>query len=126
MQALHPVQSCLEDEADEQNYPDWSPADTEATQGLNPSDDSLGLFWRADILGSAFSGQKNADLYAEMRRNRVYSKSSHVGETDTTRSKSVQGVKVPDAGPDGAQKLIHKTLKYAHPRDGESILFHKR
>ena len=30
-----------------------------------------------------------------------------------------RGPYVPDAGPNGAEKLIGKTMKYAHPRDGE-------
>jgi hypothetical protein len=35
-----------------------------------------------------------------------------------------RGPHVPDAGPDGAEKLISQTLKYAHPRDGKPTALH--
>jgi hypothetical protein len=104
-----------------QDYPDWSPADVEATRGLHPSEDSLGMFWRPDVLGSAFSGQKTEDWLKDMHRARKDSKvSTTSAQAATPLVRKLKGIHVPDAGPQGAEKLLNKTMKYAHPRDGRS------
>lgn len=106
--------------ADNQDYPDWSPADVEATRGLHPSEDSLGMFWRPDVLGSAFSGQKTEDWLKDMQRARKDSKTSVAGsQFGTPLVRNLKGIHVPDAGPHGPEKVLTKTLKYAHPRDGK-------
>ncbi|OXG28035.1 hypothetical protein C359_05466 [Cryptococcus neoformans Bt120] len=101
---------------------EWSLADT--TRGVQPLEDSLGLFWRPDMLGSCFSGDKQHNRSAtqgdEDHRSRKNSKSSTFSNGGL--SKDLRGKHVADAGQGGAQKLVAKTLKFAHPRDGESPL----
>ncbi|WRT64656.1 uncharacterized protein IL334_001590 [Kwoniella shivajii] len=92
----------------------WSFSDSDSSRGIQPLEDSMGLFWRPEMLGSSFSGEK-AD---ESARTRKDSKSS----TFTNGlSKDIRGKYVPDTGPDGAQKLVSKALKFAHPRDVEVV-----
>ncbi|ORY21289.1 AEX-3 domain-domain-containing protein [Naematelia encephala] len=99
----------------------WSFADTDATRGLQPTEDSIGLFWRPDMLGSAFSGHKTEDFLREVARRRKDSKASGLTTFTSPLVRSIKGVHVPDAGPDGAMKLVTKTMKYAHPRDVEIV-----
>lgn len=91
---------------------------------MQPLEDSLGLFWRPDMLGSCFSGDKQHNRSAtqgdEDHRSRKNSKSSTFSNGGL--SKDLRGKHVADAGQGGAQKLVAKTLKFAHPRDGESPL----
>ncbi|WWC68082.1 uncharacterized protein I206_102001 [Kwoniella pini CBS 10737] len=92
----------------------WSFADCDSSRGVQPLEDSIGLFWRPEMLGSSFSGEKIEDT----TRSRKDSKSS----TFTNGlSKDIRGKYVPDAGPDGPQRLVSKTMKFAHPRDVEVI-----
>ena len=84
----------------------------------------MGLFWRPDVLGSCFSGKKTEDWLGEQARLRKDSKASKASASssrndETPLSRSIKGAHVPDAGPEGAQKLVTKTIKYAHPRDGK-------
>ncbi|OCF58670.1 hypothetical protein L486_03160 [Kwoniella mangroviensis CBS 10435] len=92
----------------------WSFADSDSSRGVQPLEDSMGLFWRPEMLGSSFSGEKTE----ESSRARKDSKSS----TFTNGlSKDIRGKYVPDAGPDGAQRLVSKSIKFAHPRDVEVV-----
>ncbi|WVW78297.1 hypothetical protein I302_100251 [Kwoniella bestiolae CBS 10118] len=92
----------------------WSFADSDSSRGVQPLEDSMGLFWRPEMLGSSFSGEKTD----EATRARKDSKSS----TFTNGlSKDIRGKYVPDAGPDGPQRLVSKTIKFAHPRDVEVV-----
>ncbi|WVQ69409.1 uncharacterized protein L199_007626 [Kwoniella botswanensis] len=92
----------------------WSFADSDSSRGVQPLEDSMGLFWRPEMLGSSFSGEKTE----ETSRARKDSKSS----TFTNGlSKDIRGKYVPDAGPDGAQRLVSKSIKFAHPRDVEVV-----
>ncbi|WWD07517.1 hypothetical protein V865_005618 [Kwoniella europaea PYCC6329] len=92
----------------------WSFADSDSSRGVQPLEDSMGLFWRPEMLGSSFSGEKTE----ESSRGRKDSKSS----TFTNGlSKEIRGKYVPDAGPDGAQRLVSKSIKFAHPRDVEVV-----
>ncbi|WWC59598.1 uncharacterized protein I303_102156 [Kwoniella dejecticola CBS 10117] len=93
----------------------WSFADTDSSRGVQPLEDSMGLFWRPEMLGSSFSGEKAEETTTRARKD---SKSS----TFTNGlSKDIRGKYVPDAGPDGAQRLVSKTIKFAHPRDVEVV-----
>lgn len=92
-------------------------ADLEATRGLNPMQDSLGMFWRPDVLGNCFSGQKTEDYLQQISRQRKESAASHHSSI-SPMSLHTRGVHVPDAGQDGPMKILQKTLKFAHPRDG--------
>ena len=87
-------------------------------------EDSLSLFWRPDVLGMAFSGQKTEDWLREQARTRKDSRTStrSVSNFSTPMVKSLKGIHVPDAGPEGPVKLVNKTIKYAHPRDGQSLM----
>nr|XP_031858204.1 uncharacterized protein CI109_006347 [Kwoniella shandongensis]KAA5525276.1 hypothetical protein CI109_006347 [Kwoniella shandongensis] len=98
----------------------WSMADLDTSRGVQPLEDSLGLFWRPELLGSAFSGDRTGtDQPTTAIRDRKDSKASTF--TQSGLSKNLQGKYVSDAGPDGAQKLVAKTLKFAHPRDVEVV-----
>ncbi|WVQ79913.1 hypothetical protein IAT38_002014 [Cryptococcus sp. DSM 104549] len=104
----------------------WSLADTDATRGVQPLEDSLGLFWRPDMLGSSFSGDKlgaptstPADDSGK-GRTRKDSKASTYSNGGGL-SKDLRGKYVPDAGPLGPQRLVAKTLKFAHARDVEVV-----
>lgn len=79
--------------------------------------DSLGMFWRPDVLGNCFSGQKTEDYLHQISRQRKDSTASHTSVSPM--SIHTKGVHVPDAGQDGPTKMLQKTLKFAHPRDGE-------
>ncbi|WVF69649.1 hypothetical protein IAT40_004428 [Kwoniella sp. CBS 6097] len=96
----------------------WSFADSDATRGVQPLEDSMGLFWRPEMLGSSFSGEKTDDSAKEGTRGRKDSKSSTM---TNGLSKDLRGKYVPDAGPDGAQRLVSKAIKFAHPRDVEVV-----
>ncbi|WVQ98203.1 hypothetical protein IAU59_005325 [Kwoniella sp. CBS 9459] len=96
----------------------WSFADSDATRGVQPLEDSMGLFWRPEMLGSSFSGEKSDDAAKEGTRGRKDSKSSTL---TNGLSKDLRGKYVPDAGPDGAQRLVSKAIKFAHPRDVEVV-----
>jgi len=88
----------------------------DATRGLQPVEDSLGVWWRPDLLGGAFSGSTERDFLqqcAEMRH------ASAATGLQTWLESTCQNVHVPDAGPDAAQKIVSKTMKYAHPMDCE-------
>nr|XP_019008347.1 uncharacterized protein I206_06906 [Kwoniella pini CBS 10737]OCF47128.1 hypothetical protein I206_06906 [Kwoniella pini CBS 10737] len=50
----------------------WSFADCDSSRGVQPLEDSIGLFWRPEMLGSSFSGEKIEDT----TRSRKDSKSS--------------------------------------------------
>jgi len=60
----------------------------------------------------AFSGQKTEDWLRELARMRKDSKSNLFF---SPLSKRVRGVHVPDAGPDGAQRLLTKSVKVRIP-----------
>ena len=79
--------------------------------------DSLGMFWRPDVLGNCFSGQKTEDYLQQISRQRKESAASHHSSI-SPMSLHTRGVHVPDAGQDGPMKILQKTLKFAHPRDG--------
>lgn len=88
----------------------------DAIKGLQPMDDSLGLWWRPDLLGSAFSGQSVDDFMRESQRLRRDGKArGFVGPHVPP------GITVPDVGADGAARLVSQTMKYAHPRDRKSF-----
>lgn len=69
------------------------------------------------MLGSSFSCDKQHNRSAtqgnEDHRSRKDSKSSTFSNGGL--SKDLRGKHVADAGPGGAQKLVAKTLKFAHP-----------
>ncbi|ODO08610.1 hypothetical protein L198_00341 [Cryptococcus wingfieldii CBS 7118] len=102
---------------------EWSLADTDATRGVQPLEDSLGLFWRPEMLGSSFSGDKQdrtgSTAPEDGTRARKDSKSSTF--TNGGLSKDLRGRHVADAGPGGAQRLVSKAIKFAHPRDVEVV-----
>ncbi|OCF45755.1 hypothetical protein I317_00243 [Kwoniella heveanensis CBS 569] len=72
----------------------WSFADSDATRGVQPIEDSMGLFWRPEMLGSSFSGEKSEDPAKEGTRGREDSKSSTM---TNGLSKDLRGKYVPDA-----------------------------
>ncbi|OWZ63919.1 hypothetical protein AYX14_06599 [Cryptococcus neoformans] len=80
------------------NTAEWSLADT--TRGVQPLEDSLGLFWRPDMLGSCFSGDEQHNRSAtqgeEDHRYRKNSKSSTFSNGGL--SKDLRGKHVADAG----------------------------
>nr|ODN89542.1 hypothetical protein L203_02254 [Cryptococcus depauperatus CBS 7841] len=102
---------------------EWSLADNDTTRGVQPHEDSLGLFWRPEMLGSCFSGEQSGPQsnapQGDDTRTRKDSKTSTF--TNGGLSKDLRGKHVPDAGPGGAQKLVSKALKFAHPRDIEVV-----
>ncbi|ODN79529.1 hypothetical protein L202_03489 [Cryptococcus amylolentus CBS 6039] len=105
------------------NTAEWSLADTDSTRGVQPLEDSLGLFWRPEMLGSSFSGDKQdrtgSTAPEDGTRTRKDSKSSTF--TNGGLSKDLRGRHVADAGPGGAQRLVSKAIKSAHPRDVEVV-----
>lgn len=103
-----------------QDFAEWSFADPDATRGMAQMDDSMGFFWRPDVLGSAYSGQKTQDWLKDLSRGRK-GKSSSLHAFACPGGRPHRSAHVPDAGPDGPNKLLNKTLKYAHPRDGEAL-----
>ena len=99
-----------------QDSSNWTFADKDSTRGIQTTEDSLGFFWRPEVLGSAFSGDKTEE-YLKMHRPRKDSKASATSNMSPFVG-DLKGVSVPDAGPEGAQKLVMKALKLAHYRDG--------
>ncbi|WWC86768.1 uncharacterized protein L201_001647 [Kwoniella dendrophila CBS 6074] len=93
----------------------WSFADSDSSRGVQPIEDSLGLFWRPEMLGSSFSGENQESSSSRARKE---SKSSTLSNG---LSKDIRGKYVPDAGPDGPQRLVSKTIKFAHPRGIEVV-----
>ena len=85
-------------------------------------EDSMGFFWRPDVLGAAYSGPRTEDWLKDLSRGRKGKSSSSINAFACPGGKPPRGAHVPDAGPDGPAKLINKTIKYAHPRDGESSI----
>ncbi|WVQ75890.1 hypothetical protein IAR50_005524 [Cryptococcus sp. DSM 104548] len=83
------------------NTAEWSLADTDATRGVQPLEDSLGLFWRPEMLGSSFSGDKHdrggSTAPEDGTRARKDSKASTL--TNGGLSKDLRGRHVADAGP---------------------------
>lgn len=80
--------------------------------------DSLNLWWRPDLLGSAFSGQTVDDFLRESQRLR-----KGAGYPSSGDAYGSLGVSVSDVGPQGAAKLVAQTMKYAHPRDSKHSSF---
>ncbi|WVR04747.1 hypothetical protein IAU60_001758 [Kwoniella sp. DSM 27419] len=96
----------------------WSLADSDSTRGVQPLEDSIGLFWRPDMLGSSFSGEGIHEAVKGSRRSR---KDSRTSTRTNGLSRDLRWRQVADAGPTGAQALVSKAMKFAHPRDVEVI-----
>jgi hypothetical protein len=97
----------------------WVPADNDTIRGVQPLEDSLGFRWRPEVLGNMYAGG-TADSFEKHFRSGRYPKGSKWAQLLQPIRQGSRGVRVPDAGPEGAFKIMSKTLKYAHPRDGES------
>lgn len=89
----------------------WALSDKDSILGVQPLEDSLGVFWRPDMLGSTFSGEKSEDWG---KKGSQRGNSNPVRRDATTRA-------VPGAGPEGASRLVARTMKYAHPKDLEVV-----
>ncbi|KAL1406980.1 hypothetical protein Q8F55_006393 [Vanrija albida] len=92
----------------------WSLSDSDATLGVQPLEDSLGVFWRPDMLGSTFSGEKSE----EWSNRQTKSSNRSLG---SVLRRDISAKTVPGAGPEGASRLVARTMKYAHPKDVEVV-----
>ncbi|GMK57249.1 hypothetical protein CspeluHIS016_0400830 [Cutaneotrichosporon spelunceum] len=90
----------------------WALSDKDMTLGVQPLEDSLGLFWRPDMLGNTFSGEKSDEFN---KNGKPAARSSNAARRD------IQSKTVPGAGPEGASRLVARTMKFAHPRDVEVV-----
>ncbi|WVN89327.1 uncharacterized protein L203_104549 [Cryptococcus depauperatus CBS 7841] len=80
--------------------------------GLDPNAKLASLYL---VSGLGKSGPQSNAPQGDDTRTRKDSKTSTF--TNGGLSKDLRGKHVPDAGPGGAQKLVSKALKFAHPRD---------
>lgn len=87
-------------------------SDKDATLGVQSLEDSLGVFWRPDMLGNTFSGEKGEDFN---KNGKPTPRNSSATRRD------IQSKTVPGAGPEGASRLVARTMKFAHPRDVEVV-----
>ncbi|BEI89114.1 uncharacterized protein CcaverHIS019_0204760 [Cutaneotrichosporon cavernicola] len=90
----------------------WALSDKDMTLGVQPIEDSLGMFWRPDMLGNTFSGEKSDEFN---KNGKPAARSSSAARRD------IQSKTVPGAGPEGASRLVARTMKFAHPRDVEVV-----
>lgn len=92
----------------------WALSDKDATLGVHSMEDSLGVFWRPDMLGNTFSGEKNEDWKGR------HGKSSGRSNSGTSR-REISSKTVPGTGPEGPSRLVARTMKNAHPKDIEVV-----
>jgi len=79
--------------------------------GVQPLEDSLGVFWRPDMLGSTFSGEKSED----------WGKKGSQRSMNNSARRELTSRSVPGTGPEGPSRLVARTMKYAHPKDVEVV-----
>lgn len=94
---------------------EWALSDKDAVLGVQPMEDSLGVFWRPNMLGNTWSGEKG-DEFA----GRSGSKAGRSGSTGGSR-RDAHGQALPGTKPEGASRLVARAMKYAHPKDIEVI-----
>lgn len=92
---------------------EWALSDKDAVLGVQPMEDSLGVFWRPNMLGNTWSGEKS-DEFA----GRSGSKS---GRSGSTVRRDANGPALPGTKPEGASRLVARAMKYAHPKDIEVV-----
>lgn len=80
--------------------------------------DSLGFYWRPETLGTAFSGPTTEAFERAMTQGKKMKKEAWPLVMKPP-APGTKGPYVPDVGSEGAEKLIARSMKYAHPRDGE-------
>lgn len=81
--------------------------------GVQPAEDSLGVFWRPNMLGNTWSGEKSDEF-----SHRSASKSSRAGGSVR---RDANGQTPAGTKPEGASRLVARAMKYAHPKDIEVI-----
>ena len=96
----------------------WIPADNEGVRGIQPMEDSLGFRWRPEVMANVFSGAQTDQFEYNYRSARSL-RSTKWSQFLTPIQPGSRVANIPDAGPDAAYKILSKTLKNAHPRDGE-------
>jgi hypothetical protein len=93
----------------------WTYADSDAIKCVKPAPDSMGSFWRPEVLSNAYTGDRAGDLF----RHGVNSKGKPVITEVLPGLSKPDGRVIPDAGAQAARLLVAKTVKAAHPKDGE-------
>lgn len=76
----------------------------------------MGSFWRPEVLSNAYTGDRAGDLF----RHGVNSRGRPVITEVLPGLMRPDGRVIPDAGAQAARLLVAKTVKAAHPKDGES------
>lgn len=101
--------------ADPQLPEAWSLADSDAIRSIRPSDDSMGVFWRPELLHNAFSGDSMSDLFVagQNAHGRPVIVETHPKSLDPANRL------VPDAGLQASKLIAAKCIKAAHPKDGK-------
>jgi len=104
--------------AEEQVPESWTYADSDAIKGVKPAPDSMGSFWRPEVLSNAYTGDRAGDLF----RHGLNSKGKPVITEVLPSLLRPDGRIIADAGPQATRLLVAKAVKAAHPKDGESSL----
>ena len=126
----------------EQDVKSWSLADKDAIKGVEPLEDALPCRFRPEVLGRTFGGQvrRNAGLdiantsidLPEFRQNPPDSNLRSAGASMTSLAESSRAaysfVSLADTKAGGSpleaaaggklHKIVNKSLKYSHPREG--------
>jgi len=76
----------------------------------------MGSFWRPEVISNAYTGDRAGDLF----RHGLNSKGRPVITEVLPSLLKPDGRVIADAGPQAARLLVAKTVKAAHPKDGES------
>ncbi len=110
----------------------WSIADPDAIKGVTPLEDSLGCFWRPEVLGKTFSGKFCPSVVpSHLVLTRTHSQPNDrppkssvstfgAGMQDPRQVRNSQKSGIaPQEETAVMSKMIAKALKLSHPREGE-------
>ena len=78
----------------------------------------MNFFWRPEALNTTFPSDQT-EKYEKIVQAGKKARPEHMRALARTPAYTGKTHNVPDAGPDGAEKMMNKALKYAHPKEGE-------